>query len=222
MRHAADFILTRATQALAALRGPEAATLAWRAWLELPNALRDPVLRLWLRELQLDEPAHVHVAELERQLRAAGDRNPCVCWRDTEVRRYRDLLYALRRRVAAPSDWRCAWNGGMLRLPGGGSLVLLDAAGNEASAADLEVRLRRGGETLRPAGKAHARELRLLLQEAGIPPWRRARIPLIFEHGELIAAADRILSERAQALCARLGARIVWREAAPDAFLPDD
>jgi tRNA(Ile)-lysidine synthase len=97
MRAAADFIDAQANAALARLRGPEAATLDWRGWLALPDALRDPVLRRWLREAGLDEPAHFHVAELERQLLAANDRRPCVTFDDTELRRQRDWLYAARR-----------------------------------------------------------------------------------------------------------------------------
>jgi tRNA(Ile)-lysidine synthase len=222
-QQAADFIQTHATQALAELCGPQPATLRWRAWLDLPDALRDPVLRLWLRDLRLDEPAHFHVAQLERQLRsAAADRNPCVCWAGTEVRRYRDLLYATRRRDALPNEWRSAWNGGALRLPDGGSLALRDANEQDVASADLEVRLRRGGETLRPAGKPHRRELRLLLQEAGIPPWLRPHVPLIFERDVLIAAGDLILSDRAHALCAQLDGRIVWRRGREASTLADD
>lgn len=210
-RHAGDFIAMQAAEALATLRGPDPATLAWRGWLDLPDALRDPVLRLWLRDLKRDEPAHFHVAELERQLRdAAADRNPCVCWDRTEVRRYRDLMHAMQRLDPLPEAWRSVWNGSALRLPCGGSLALLDANGRELKVAGLDVRLRNGGEKLRPAGTAHRRELRLLLQEAGIPPWQRARVPLVFENGELIAAGDVILSDAARVLCARLDARIVW------------
>ena len=212
-RQAADFIEAQAEQALGALRGPDPATLGWRGWLDLPQALRDAVLRQWLRELQLDEPAHFHVAELERQLRnAAPDRNPCVCWKDTDVRRYRDLIYAMPRVKAVPEDWHSAWDGTCLDLPGGGSLLLLDHAGIQVDGADLQVRLRKGGEKMRPADKPHTRELRLLLQEAGVPPWIRPRVPLIFANDELIAAGDLILSDTAIALCARLGACIAWHE----------
>ena len=97
LRAAADFIDAQANAALASLRGPDPATLDWRGWLALPDALRDPVLRRWLREAGLDEPAHFHVAELERQLLAANDRRPCVTFDDTQLRRHRDWLHATRR-----------------------------------------------------------------------------------------------------------------------------
>lgn len=187
--HAADFIDAEARTALIRLHGSDPATLVWRGWLALPAALRGPVLRLWLRELRLAEPAHFHVDELERQLHGAGDdRLPCVRFAGTELRRYRDLLYALHPLPALPADWEAAWDGGAaLGLPGGGTLELSPPQKLEPP---LLVRYRRGGERIRPAGAAHTRELRLLLQEAGVPPWLRGRIPLVFRAGELIAVGN--------------------------------
>ena len=100
LRAAADYIDAQSAAALNNLRGADPAALDWRGWLALPDALRDPVLRRWLRECGLDEPAHFHVAELERQLLAANDRHPCVSFDDTELRRHRDWLDATRRGCA--------------------------------------------------------------------------------------------------------------------------
>ena len=197
-RVAADYIDAQARLALAQLQGPDPATVRWHDWLGLPDALRDPVLRLWLRELRLDEPAHFHIAELERQLRAAQDRSPCVTFAQTQVRRYRELLYAMRARPPVAKDWEAIWNGAPLDLPGGGRLTL--ASGNSSGLA-LRVRYRRGGERLKPAGCAHTRELRSLLQESGIPPWQRGRLPLIYADDDLLAVGDTILSEAGQQWC---------------------
>lgn len=210
-RNAADLIETQSVAALENLRGPQHATLRWREWLALPDALRDQVLRHWLRELRLDEPAHTHVAQLERQLRdAAADRLPCVRWNATELRRYREWLYAMRPASATAPDWQTEWNGSLLNLPAGGHLELQSDKQDRAFDVRLHVRYRQGGEHLKPAGKPHTRELRLLLQEAGMPPWLRGQVPLIYAQDELIAAGDLFLSDAACALCARLGARIVW------------
>lgn len=104
LRAAADYIDTQSAAALADLRGAELATLDWRGWLALPDALRDPVLRRWLREAGLDEPAHFHVAELERQLLAANDRHPCVTFDNTQLRRDRNVLRASQRDIAHAND----------------------------------------------------------------------------------------------------------------------
>jgi tRNA(Ile)-lysidine synthase len=215
---AADFIEHAAQVALARMQGADPATLAWRDWLDLPEALRDPVLRRWLRTLKLDEPAHYHVAELERQLRdAAEDRAPCVSWARCELRRYRDLLYAMPALAPLPADWQADWRSRSLPLPDGGCLEWRPCEGNtramQPEAPALTVRYRRGGERLKPADTKHTRELRLLLQEVGIPPWQRDRIPLIHDDTGLIAVGDLILSRAARELCDRLNARIVWRPA---------
>jgi tRNA(Ile)-lysidine synthase len=51
----------------------------------------------------------------------------------------------------------------------------------------LTIRYRRGGERFRPVGRSHGQELKKLLQEAGIPPWERDRLPLLYRNGLLLA-----------------------------------
>jgi tRNA(Ile)-lysidine synthase len=198
-RAAADFIEDQARIALAKLQGLDSATLRWNGWLELPDALRDPVLRLWLRELGFDEPAHFHVGELERQLRAAEDRMPCIAFAQTELRRYRDLLYAIHPQPPIPEHWETPWDGAPLELPDGSRLMLEPGDARTT----LHVRYRRGGEAIKPAGDAHTRELRTLLQESGIPPWQRERIPLIYAGDELLAVGDLFLSDAGARWCAK-------------------
>jgi len=207
LRAAADFVAGEAARALAHLQGLDPATLRWREWLELPDALRDPVLRLWLRGLALDEPAHFHVDELARQLHAAEDRAPCLCFERTELRRYRDLVYAMRPLPPVPDNWEETWQGAPLDLPGGGRLTLVSA---KPAAMPLRVRYRRGGERIKPADSAHTRELRTLLQESGVPPWLRERIPLIYRDDDLLALGDLYLTAAAQELFSSHAAHIVW------------
>jgi tRNA(Ile)-lysidine synthase len=211
---AAQFIEQQAAAALVRLQGADPATLAWRGWLELPEALKDPVLRRWLRALDMDEPAHMHVAELERQLRdAAEDSTPCISWQRSEVRRYRERIYALHPQSPLAVGWQAAWQGDRLALPDGSRLEWQSRKGRVEMAAQaplLNVRYRCGGERIKPVHATHTRELRLLLQEAGVPPWQRDRIPLIHAGTELIAVGDLILSRTGRELCDRFGADIAW------------
>ena len=78
-----------------------------------------------------------------------------------------------------------------LPLPDGGRLEWQGEPLREA----LTVRLRRGGERIRPNGDRHTRELRDLFQQAELPPWQRAACPLIYVGEELVAVADRWRSE---------------------------
>lgn len=213
MRDAADFIEAEAEHALARTQGLDPATLRHRQWLALPRALRDPVLRQWLRSLGLAQPTHFQAAELVRQLGEAGeDRQPCVRWPGVEVRRYRDLLYALAPLQFPESDWSARFDGDELELPNGlGQLRLVGDAGAVRLAEPLTVRFRRGGESLRLAGGGPTHELRDLFQEAGIPPWERSRLPLVFGPDEiLIAVADLWLGEHGARMFDALGARLEW------------
>ena len=212
-RAASDFIDSQARESLSALQRDDPESLPWRAWLDLPLALRDPVLRLWLRELGLDAPAHFHVVELERQLREAGaDRTPCVSWDNTQVRRYRQHMHAMQTLSPVPSNRESTWNGTALALPAGGTLLMQSRAKTHPVqfSPPLLVRYRRGGERFKNAANAHHRELRSVLQDAGVPAWWRDRIPLVFAEQELIAIGDVILNDTARALCDRCEGRIVW------------
>ena len=218
-RAAADHIDDEARTQLQRIRGVDPTTLRWEAWLALSDALRDAVLRMWLRSLNLPPPAFFHVAEIERQLRsAAADRSPCVSWPGCEIRRYRDYVYAMQP-VAADSAWKFAWDGGELELPDGSSLALHGDASHQSFDAALLVRNRRGGERIKPAGGAHHRDVRLLLQEAGVPPWTRAHLPLIYEHDDLIAVADIAFTERGRELLFNPHTHLVWTSTSPRAPL---
>jgi tRNA(Ile)-lysidine synthase len=212
-RAAAEFIEVEAERALARTQGLDPSTLHFREWLALPQALRDPVLRRWLRALDLPEPTHYQAAELVRQLAEAGeDRQPCVRWPGAEVRRYRDLLHALPPLQVPPFDWVALFDGGALALPMNlGTLRLVDTQQVPTQVDNLLVRFRRGGESLRLETGGHTRELRDLFQEAGIPPWQRGRLPLVFEpDGGLLAVADLWLSEAGARLFGTHGARLEW------------
>lgn len=212
-RAAAEFIDVEADRALARIQGLDPSTLNFREWLQLPIALRDPVLRRWLRALELPEPTHYQAAELVRQMgEASEDRQPCVRWPGTEMRRYRDLLHALKPLQLPPFDWEAGFDGNPLLLPMDlGALRLIHSEPSSGIVPPLLVRFRRGGESLRLASGGRTRELRDLFQEAGIPPWQRGRLPLVFEpNGILLAVADLWISEAGQQFFEVCGARLEW------------
>ncbi|MDR2165604.1 MAG: tRNA lysidine(34) synthetase TilS [Zoogloeaceae bacterium] len=101
-------------------------------------------------------------------------------------------------------DWDgatpCAWAGGCLRLQPafGKGLSAARLAGKR-----LEIRLRQGGEHLALTPRRPRRPLKKLLQETGIPPWQRARQPLLYCENELIA-------------CPGIGVAATW-QCPPDA-----
>jgi len=70
---------------------------------------------------------------------------------------------------------------------------------------------RRGGERLRPPRRPHDHALKHLLQDAGVPPWQRERLPLLSAaDGTLLAAGDRLCSATLASWLDARGARLQW------------
>ncbi|HJR09890.1 MAG TPA: tRNA lysidine(34) synthetase TilS [Rhodanobacteraceae bacterium] len=220
-RAAADYIDDDARAALENLRRGTG-TLDVAGWLELPDALRAPVLDAWLHARGLDHPPDASRAELERQTTgAARDSVPVLAWANTEIRIWNGRLHAMPPLAAPPERWQSQWNGATLVLPPDcGALSLEPATGNSSPTngarfdPPLAVCFRHGGERIRPSGDPHTRELRDLFQQARIPPWLRARCPLIHENNELIAVADLWSSARGGAIFAACGAGPRWERPA--------
>lgn len=155
------------------------------------------LLRFFVRRAGLPLPDHRRLqAILDDLLPAAADAEPRVSWAGAELRRYRDRLYAMSPLPAPPeAGWQQEWDGqGLLQLPCGLGDYRLSAqqGGLDPSCLQgqrLTIRLRRGGERLRLPGHSHHASLKTLLQQAGIPPWQRARLPLLYLNGELAQVA---------------------------------
>src|SRR5690606_3608527 len=162
----------------------------------LPAARQGRVLRLWVRTLGLPPlPARGVEQVLRQLLPARPDAGARFAWAGARILRWRDLLHADIERAPLPPEWSGTWDGrGELLLPDGGRLWLADAAGQPACAAfdaSLQVGARRGGERIRLSGRTHSHALKHVLQERGVPPWRREHLPLLSDaSGELLAAGD--------------------------------
>jgi tRNA(Ile)-lysidine synthase len=176
-------------------------------WLALPHAWRGPLLDHWLHSAGLSAPTTAQRETLERQAReAAAERLPLVGWLDTEVRVWRGRLWAMPRLRPFDATWSAPWRGEPLALPGGGSLTL----GGHRLHEPVTVRYRQGGESLKPVGDRHTRELRDLFQRAGIPPWERPRIPLVVTGETVLAVGDRWVSEAGHPRFESAGAAPLW------------
>jgi tRNA(Ile)-lysidine synthase len=205
---AADLLSSQWRDALGALLDAATGTLDARGWLALPSAWRVPLLEHWLHAAGLTAPTTAQRQQIERQIVEAGSgRLPLICWPGTELRIWRARLWAMPPAWTVDPDWEHAWQGEPLPLPGGGTLCL---TADRRWDTPVLVRLRRGGERLRPHGDRYTRELRDLFQHGAMPPWLRPRCPLIFVGDELVAVADRWASERGETLFAALGARPIW------------
>ncbi|MFN2300681.1 MAG: tRNA lysidine(34) synthetase TilS [Gammaproteobacteria bacterium] len=155
------------------------------------------VLRRWIARLDLPVAPYERLLEAERQLREAGDdRVPTVEWPGAVLRRWQGRLFAERPQPEPQSGWAIAWDGkNALQLPDKSMVIELTHAKEGIAAAKLagvtlRVAFRSGGERLRTHPLGPHRVVKDLLAEAGVPPWRRGRIPFLFAGDQLVAVGD--------------------------------
>lgn len=172
---------------------------------ELSPARQRNVIRHAIRRSGLPPAPSTRLDQTVRELiPAPPDAQPLVRWPGGELRRFRGTLYVLPPvAYAVPSA--------TLTLPADGSEVCLGASlgvlqleGPVAVGIDpgligdgLRIGFRRGGEMLCPAGREHRQALKKLLQEAGVVPWMRRFLPLLYAGDALVAVADLWVAQEA-------------------------
>jgi tRNA(Ile)-lysidine synthase len=173
-------------------------------------------LREFLAARGLRAPSEAKLVEMLKQLTAQGARTR-IAHDGAELRVYRGTV-----RVEKPrpkGDFQpVAWHGERrLALPSlGGELRFRKARGTGIDArwvaqGALRVRLRSGGERLQPDARRPRRTLKNLFQEAGVPPWRRERLPMIYCGEELVWVPGLGIDARYQSSRASAGWVPEWR-----------
>lgn len=190
----------------------------------LSDARQRNLLRWWLRERGARPPARATLAALRADIdSAAADRVPQIDVDGVRVFRHRDVLYAepIARldTSAGGSAWR--WREPLPLGEGCGALRAVEVRGAGLAIARVpdtfEVRLRAGGERLRPAGARRHRTVKNLLQEADVLPWWRERLPMLYAGERLCAVADLWSDADVAASPEEMGVKIVW-EGRPGIF----
>ncbi|HNP64482.1 MAG TPA: tRNA lysidine(34) synthetase TilS, partial [Woeseiaceae bacterium] len=161
----------------------------------LSLARRKNLIRFALSELGLTTPSTQMLDRVINEVIPARiDAQPNVVWPGGSIRRYRNALYLLPEKLADCIVTSPLSLDELPLGPGMGRLVLQGGAAIGLSEtlvrAGLTVKKRRGGEEIKLQGQAHTRKLKKLLQEEGILPWMRDRLPLVFAGERLVAVAD--------------------------------
>lgn len=185
----------------------------------LPEAQRAAQsLRHWLGDRGLPSPPAARLREFLRQLSSRSPGAARMSWGDWSVGYYAGAVYLLPPACPAVEFEPIALRAGeSCRLPGGDRLALVRSetglvlAPGEA----LELRWRRGGERCRLPGRNHSHSLKKLLQERGVPPWWRDRLPLLYRGDELLAVGDLWLCREPRAATSGTAIwRPVWQRGA--------
>ena len=182
--------------------------------LTLPRAKN--VLRWFLHQRGAPMPQAVQIDEMLRQLcEAREDSMMCVEFGGWQLRRYQGRAYAMPAPCELPSSLRIAWAGETeLQWPALDSTLVFSHATGEGlslerlSAAPVTLRLRSGGETLRPNRTAATRSLKKLLQQHHVPPWRRERLPLLYCGDDLVCVVGVAVAAEYQAAKDEMGVSV--------------
>jgi tRNA(Ile)-lysidine synthase len=167
---------------LAAIRVP--AGLAVDRLLALSDARRHNAVRTWIEQAGFEAPSAEALERLDREvLSARPDREPLLGFGAAEVRRFRSVLFLMRRLPVAPDGVDLHWRSGkQLLLPDGCGWLQASASPSEP----WHVRFPKGGERVKPPRARHTRTLKNLFQESGVPPWVRERTPLVYRGKQLL------------------------------------
>jgi len=172
----------------------QGATLAVAALQTLSQPRARNLLRYFLHEHGAPMPQAVQLDDMLRQLCSArSDAALCIAYGSWQVRRYQDKVHVLPALGGFDPGLVLSWHGEAeldwpaldTRLkfePSRGAGVSLE----KLQRAPVTLRLRKGGESLRPEPKSATRTLKNLLQELHIPPWQRDRLPLLYCGDELV------------------------------------
>jgi len=168
--------------------------------LSLPRAKN--LLRYFLHCRSAPMPQVVQLDDMLHQLRnARQDASVCVNYSDCQVRRYQGKVYVLSALGEFDPNIVLPWHGeaelkwpalnaslcfDRKRYPQGNAPQSYGISLEKLQRAPVTLRLRRGGEVLRPHPAAATRTLKNLLQEHHVPPWQRDRLPLLYCGEELV------------------------------------
>ncbi|MFI0474359.1 tRNA lysidine(34) synthetase TilS [Halomonas sp. HMF6819] len=141
------------------------------------------LIRTLCQTLELPTPPAARLESLLEQLGADDDARVHIRWPGAEARRWRGGLYLMAPCQALPA-WQTSWNGEeAIATPLGPLRISL------CPARRVTLRFRQGGEVIDLA-KRGRRDLKRLLQEAGLPPWQRGGVIVVIEAERCLAALD--------------------------------
>ncbi len=145
------------------------------------EARAETLLRTYLKQKGLKAPSEAKLVEMLKQLTSGGARTR-VEHEGLALRVYRGKLLEEERKTAvfAPRPWRGERRVAIPELGGELRFTAGEGIASQHLKKEFEVKLRGGGERLQLHPRRPRRTLKNLFQEAGVPSWARARLPLLY------------------------------------------
>jgi len=172
-----------------------------RKLMQMPLERRFNVLRYWVRSKALDLPSLKILQQVEAGLLAKHATGGTVRCGQYEFRRHRYRLFLLSPVFEPVQSFSYDWpdNADELAIPEL-KLVLKRSQAQAQGllippAADVQVRSRKGGELIAIGEPVIHKSVKKLLQEADVPEWQRASIPLIYVNGDLAAVWNIVVGQ---------------------------
>jgi len=197
--HCADahtMLSTSANNKMRLLYDTQKQCLSISGLLEYVELMQQWIIREWLDQLDARMPSQkVMTAILQDVLRAQPEANPIVQYDGLNIQRYRDALYLTKIRQKPDLKQVLSWLKAhkSLLLSNNGVLIIEDAEQGISQQAwlqgNIQVKYRQGGEKIALPNRCGHHSLKKLYQEAGIAPWLRDVIPMIYIDGKLAAIA---------------------------------
>ncbi|MGY0217377.1 tRNA lysidine(34) synthetase TilS [Endozoicomonadaceae bacterium StTr2] len=151
------------------------------------------LIRYWLGRQNFMMPSRIVLERIIQEvIPARDDAEPEVCWPGASIRRYKGQLIAVEPflEVTGCSQIWIPFENKELDLNGNGTLA---CSGNVPSDMELVIRYRdelQDSGKFALAGRSGRKTLKRWLQESGVPPWLRGRLPIVCYQGQILAVPD--------------------------------
>ncbi|CAG7857369.1 bifunctional protein TilS/HprT [biofilm metagenome] len=175
------------------------------------------IIRQWFQVLGLKMPGQRIVKQiLEQVITAKTDANPIVATQGHQIRRYRQRLYCIKpQQIITMMDGVLTCDQMSFSVTDNIRYEVMPSTDGinveQWNNARITINFRSGGESICLPGRTGTHSLRKLFQEAGVPPWERGLIPLVYLDGKLAAVGELWIAagffSKANGCCVRLNKR---------------
>ena len=176
------------------------------------------LFRWWLDKQSFNMPSKARLDEMLSQLIHAKTDAQVKLILDnktnTAIRRYQDKAYIVEDSVCMP--YAISWQGEeVLQLPDNTMLQFVKKMGvglaiNRLQIDKLRITNRQGSEEFKPDLNRPTRTLKHCLQVVNIPPWVRAKLPLIYLQDDLAIVPNVGVASHLKARADEMGLNAVW------------